>query len=254
MKFKCLSCEALTRMVYLCAAQSPHVVDVELFQIGLHNEPLNLRAALQARIDTVADESYDAILLAYGLCGQATAGLQAKTIPLVIPRAHDCITLFLGGRNRYQDQFENNPGTYWYVQDYMERRENSGTALSLGSGMDMDAKIEDVYDDYVEKYGQDNADYLMEVMGAWQSHYNRAVYIDLEVGNGSVIELQTKEEADRRGWNFERLAGDLILIRRLLNGDWADDFLVVQPGQEITMAYDQDVVCGTPYEQGQQKE
>ena len=41
MKLKCLSCEALTRMVYLCAAQSPHLVDVELVRIGLHNEPIN---------------------------------------------------------------------------------------------------------------------------------------------------------------------------------------------------------------------
>lgn len=245
MKLKCLSCEALTRLVYLCAAQSPHMVDVELMRIGLHNEPLNLRDRLQERIDALTSEDYDAILLGYGLCGQATSGLQAKAIPLVIPRAHDCITLFLGGRDRYQQQFEDHPGTYWYVQDYMERRESTGTVLSLGSGLD--ANIEAVYDDYVKQYGQDNADYLMEVMGAWQSHYNRAAYIDMGVGDGSVIELQTKDEADRRSWNFDRLPGDLILIRRLLNGDWDDDFLVTPPGEEIVMAYGDDVVNSQKY-------
>ena len=246
MKLKCFSCEALTRMVYLSAAYSPHQVDVELLKIGLHNQPLNLRARLQEAIDATTSPPYDAIVLAYGLCGKATAGLTARQIPLVIPRAHDCITLFLGSRARYKEQFENQPGTYWYVQDYVERRESSGTALSLGAGLDLN--IEETYDDYVEKYGQENADYLMEVMGAWQEHYQRAVYIDMGVGDGSEIERQTMEEATRRGWNFERQTGDLLLIRRLLSAEWDQDFLVVEPGRQIAMAYDEGVVMCTDAE------
>ena len=107
--------------------------------------------------------------MGYGLCGQATAGLIARDLPLVIPRAHDCITLFLGSREQYQYQFENFSGTYWYTHDYIERDDGSGGALALGSGSDV--QMNDVYDEYVRKYGQDNADYLMEVMGAWQKHY-----------------------------------------------------------------------------------
>ena len=121
MWLKCITCEALARPVYLCAARSPHIVDVELLQRGLHNQPADLRTRLQALIDVAQSRSYDAVLLAYGLCGQATAGLIARNVPLVIPRAHDCITLFLGSRLRYRDQFENYPGTYWYSQDYIER-------------------------------------------------------------------------------------------------------------------------------------
>lgn len=40
---------------------------------------------------------------------------------LVIPRAHDCITLYLGSRQRYLEQFNARPGTYWYSLDYLER-------------------------------------------------------------------------------------------------------------------------------------
>jgi hypothetical protein len=47
MRLKCLACEALTRPVYLCAANSPHIVDVELYRIGLHQEPVDLRTRLQ---------------------------------------------------------------------------------------------------------------------------------------------------------------------------------------------------------------
>jgi hypothetical protein len=94
----------------------------------------------------------------------------------------------------------------------------------------------------VEKYGQDNADYLMDVMGAWQSHYSRAAFIDLGVGDGSSVEQRARADAGRRGWNFEKLRGDLGLVQRLLNGDWDEDFLVVKPGQAIKMTYDEGII------------
>jgi hypothetical protein len=182
-------------------------------------------------------------VLAYGLCGQATAGLVARGAPLVIPRAHDCITLFLGSRERYNEQFLSQPGTYWYTLDYLERRQDSATSLSLGLGSDTD--LQAVYEEYVQKYGQDNADYLMEVMGAWQKHYQRAVYIDL--GSVMAVSLSRKAaEASRRGWAFERMAGDLVLIRRLIQGEWGDgetgDFLILQPGQAMRMTYDENII------------
>ncbi len=140
-------------------------MDVELFRLGWHSNPPDLRSRLQSAIDIASDDAerhYDAIVLAYGLCGRATDGLIARRVPLVIPRAHDCITLFLGGRTLYQQQFSDHPGTYWYVRDYVERKTGS-TALSLGAdGYDDVAAL---YDEYVIKYGKDNADYLMEVMG-----------------------------------------------------------------------------------------
>ena len=241
MKLKCLGCEALSRIVYLCAAQSPHMVDIELFRLGLHRQPADLRARLQARIDAATGQHYDAIVLAYGLCGQTTAGLAARDVPLVIPRAHDCITLFLGARERYQDQFVNHPGTYWYALDYVERNDSSGNTLSLGSEADTD--LSTVYDEYVAKYGKDNADYLMEVMGAWQKHYNRAAFIELGIGDSSKVAATTAEEAARRGWTFEKVAGDIVLLRRLLDGDWATDFMVVPPGQTIAMTYDNEILC-----------
>ena len=178
--------------------------------------------------------------MGYGLCGQATNGLVARDVRVVIPRAHDCITLFLGDRGRYKDQFENHPGTYWYALDYVERNESSGTTLALGASVD--TTIRPLYQEYVEKYGADNAEYLMEVMGAWQSHYQRSVFIDMGIGSSEAVEAKARGEAARRGWTFERVTGDLVLIRRLIEGDWADDFLVLEPGQQISMTYGEDIV------------
>jgi hypothetical protein len=241
-KYLCIACEVLARPLYLCAARSPHIIDIHLVQKGLHNTPAVLHQSLQQAVDSA--QGYDALLFGYGLCGQATAGLSAGSIPLVIPRAHDCITLFLGSRERYQQQFTDNPGTYWYAQDYIEREDGSGAALSMGVGSDTDLAA--VYDEYVQKYGKDNADYLMEVMGAWQQHYKRAAFIDMGVADGAAVEVRAQAEASRRGWTYDRLTGDLVLIRRLLHGDWEGDFLVVPPGQQVAMTYDEGVIGCAP--------
>lgn len=240
MKLKVIGCEVLARMLYQCASQSPHTIDMELVRYGQHQQPPNLRTLLQGMIDASSAQKYDAILLGYGLCGKSTDGLTARGIPLVIPRAHDCITLFLGGRQRYNQQFTETPGTYWYVQDYLERDDGSGTGLSIGANTATDA--ETLRKSYVEKYGQDNADYLMELMGAWQTHYQRAAYIDLGLADSSKIEAQAKADASRRGWTYERLPGSLDLISRLLNGEWNEDFLVLAPGQSIAMTYDESIL------------
>ncbi len=248
MKLFCLACEVLARPLYLCAAQSPHIVDIQLMRRGLHNQPGQLRAALQAAVDEASSKPYDTIVLGYGLCGQATAGLTARSKPLIIPRAHDCITLFLGSRERYQEQFDQFPGTYWYAQDYIERDDGSGGSLALGASVDDD--LEKVRAEYVEKYGQDNADYLMEVMGAWKKHYQRAAYIDLGLGDGSAVENKAREQSARRGWAFDRVAGDMILLRRLVRGDWSEDFLTLQPGQSLVMTYDANVIGCAPGSKG----
>jgi hypothetical protein len=238
-----ITCEVLARSVYLCAARSPHIVDVHLNRRGLHDDPPDLRSILQGQIDA-AGAPYDAVVLAYGLCGGATAGLRAGAIPLVVPRAHDCITLFLGSRDRYTAEFTGRPGTYWYVQDYVERSED-GSAFG-GVGALSDAAARSTYEEYVERYGEDNAAYLMEAMGAWRSHYDRAAFIDMGVADRTAVqatEERARSDAERRGWAFERLAGELLLVRRLIDGDWDEaDMLVVQPGERLAMSYDERVI------------
>ena len=246
MRLKCLACESLARPVYYAAAQSPHIVDVVLVERHLHR-PDEIHPRLQTLIDAAEGQGYQAITLAYGLCGGATAGLVARSIPLVIPRAHDCITLYLGSRGRYQQEMAKEPGTYWYAQDYIERNSGGSAALAMGQGSD--AEMQTLYEHYAQKYGKAKADRLMEVMNGWLSHYKRAVYLDIRLGDNGEIEAQARAEAQRRGWAFERIAADLDLLRRLLDGpqstgagEWDADFLVVPPGQKIVLAYDDNVI------------
>jgi len=237
-RFVALTCEALARSVYAAAATAPHTVSVRLFRQGLHNTPTRLRNTLQAAVDVIDPGECDAILLVYGICGTSTIGLTARHTPLVIPRAHDCITLYLGSRQRYQQEFDAHPGTYWYSLDYMERAE-PGMTLGVASG----GIAEELYTQYVEKYGKDNADYLMEIMGEWGKHYDRAAFIDMGVGDGQAFEQMAHEQAQRRGWLFERKQGDRRLLTMQLSGDWPEDeFLIVPPGCAIVQTSDDGLI------------
>ena len=243
MRLKAICCEVLARQVYYVSAFSPHVIDLETVSKGLHAEPDVLRADLQARIDASEEGKYDAILLAYGLCSNSIAGLVCTHAQMVVPRAHDCITLYLGSKERYGDEFRANPGTYWYTADYLERGADDGDRIALGAAEE-DKSMSAVYQEYVDKYGADNADYLMEVMGAWRQHYNRAAYVDTTEMCLPDYSDQVRELAARRGWEFERLAGSLVIIRDLLEGRWDEErFLVVPPGDTIAPSYDAHIVC-----------
>jgi len=242
-RLKMLSCEVLARQIYYVAALSPHVIDIELVDKGLHVEPERLHAELQRRLDAISAGRYDAITLGYGLCSNALAGLTCAHAPMVLPRAHDCITLYLGSAERYAREFRATPGTYWYTPDYIERGFSNDDWVALGAA-GTEADMSKVYQEYVDKYGKDNADYLMEVMGAWKQHYSRAAYIETQELRLPDYTAGVREVAERRGWVFERLAGSLIILRDLLEGRWdAERFLRVAPGQTIVPSYDERIVA-----------
>jgi hypothetical protein len=55
-----------------------------------------------------------------------------------------------------------------------------------------------------------------------------------------------RDQADRRGWAFESIEGNMVLLRKLIDGDWAGDMLILQPGERLAMSYDADVVKAVP--------
>ncbi|MGQ9682812.1 MAG: DUF1638 domain-containing protein [Anaerolineae bacterium] len=237
MYLKVIACEVLARQVYMAAATSPHVVDVDLVARGLHETPARLRDELQRRIDIADREKYGAIALAYGLCGQSTLGLVARSKPVVVVRAHDCITLYLGSRSRYDAEFTEHPGTYYYSEEYVERSELDDAGAFSALGAAGDPRVQQTYEEYVRQYGEDNAAYLMEVMGGWQKHYKRAAYIAMGVAPEDRCRQKAMAEAANRGWEYAELHGDAGLVQRLVHGQWDDDFLVLEPGQRLAVNY-----------------
>ena len=210
---------------------------MEFLPKGLHDQGGGvMRERLQAAIDATDPGKHDAVALAYGLCNNGLVGLEARTLPLVLLRAHDCITAFLGCRARYARYFEERPGTYFETTGWLERGVDGGPyglpSQTGGLGFDLAA--------LTEKYGEDNARYILETM---TRHYRRLAFIRMGVEPDGSFEERTRELAAERGWEFEALDGDLGLLRRLVDGPWDPaDFLVLQPGESAAATLGDEVI------------
>ncbi len=241
-------CEVFQREACAAVAQSRLRVDLEFLPKSLHDigeEAMSARLqvtidqALQARSE---DEQPDAIVLLYGLCNNGICGLHAP-VPLVVARAHDCITLLLGSRERYEAHFAAYPGTFYKSSGWIERdsdpNDNPASVMSrLG--------ISRNYAELVEQFGEDNAQYLMETMGDWLKHYKRLCLITTGVGPEDEYRQTCRAQAEEKDWLFEEVAGDTGLIQRLLNGEWDErECLVLQPGQKIVASHEEDVIRAT---------
>ena len=236
-RIKVISCEAFSREFYSAAASSPHVLDMSFLAFGLHNTPDKLREAIQTAVDETDSAVYDYIVLGYCLCSRGTADIVSGSVPIVIPRAHDCITVFLGSRAAYDEEFGSNPGTYYYSPGWIERKEGES---SQGGMVDVKAsQYEGQYLEYVEKYGEENAQFLMEQEASWHANYTRAAFIDTGLGPHAQYRQFVEGIARDRGWEYAEIVGSTDLVRRLLHGNWdGEDFLMVPPHHRICESFD----------------
>ena len=227
--FKLIACEIMYREATLLASQSKNIIDVEFLRKGLHDAGQDvMRQTIQQAINATEKDNYDAILLGYGRCNNGIAGVAAEKIPLVVPIAHDCITLFMGSRAKYDQYFSENPGTYYRTTGWTERDMYDGDSVIHQLGLDRS------FDEYAAQYGRENALYIMETMGGWEKNYKSLLYIDMGFPMDDEYAEQARREADEKHLEFKRMKGDLSLIQRLMAGDWnEEDFLVVRPGEII---------------------
>ena len=237
MKLKLIACEVFTREIGLCTAHSPHTIDVEFTKKNAHDNANNLRHILQERIYEADDEDYDAIMLGIGLCGNSTAGLKAGRTKIIMPRAHDCCTIFLGSRSRFKEIFEKRPSTPFTSVGYMER---GTTLMHEASEFASDFGLKQSFEQYAEIYGEENARYLWETLHVNVENNNKdIVFIDIpELSHlGFADKARNWAEENEKNFIYER--GSLDVIQKLLNGDWNDEeFLTVLPGQKIDPVYD----------------
>jgi hypothetical protein len=185
----------------------------QVFDFGLHVNPEKLRGTLQAAIDAV-DGRYDTIILGYGLCSLALVGLKATHCRLVVPRVDDCISIFLGSHSAYRQQARAEPGTYYLTKGWVEVGD---TPFSE-------------FDRTVQRYGLDRAKRIMRIM---LTNYKRLALINTGLYDMDRYREYARRMAERFGLRYEELEGSIALVQKMVNGPWDDEFVVVQPGEEI---------------------
>ena len=247
MFIKVIACEIAIRELYYAASRCRNLVDLDFLTQGHHDVPTEGRKEIQERINAVPAGKYEAIALGYGLCSNILAGLTTPHTRLVIPRAHDCITLFLGSKERYQTCFAERPGTYYYTSGWLEcarRRGEKGVrwgGASLPASANLNFKA--AYQQWVQKYGEEKAKFLFEEMSRWTDAYTHGTLIDFDFLKPLNLPAEVQQICQEKGWQYDELAGDMSLFQKLVDGDWPEkDFLVVQPGQKVVASFDEMVI------------
>ncbi|THB72390.1 MAG: DUF1638 domain-containing protein [Desulfobacteraceae bacterium] len=203
---------------------------------GLHSTPDKLHTRLQEAIDDIdrthaSPGPHDRIIIGYGVCGKGTIGIQSRNIPLVIPRVHDCIALFLGGDDAYKREFDKYPGTYYLSAGWCE--ENT-EPVSQRNQVAYYGEHRLHYDDLVEKHGETAANHTFDFLNSWQKNYQRAAFIETGAKSSGKFEKKAKEMASTYGWKYDKILGSQALIEKLITAEASTtEILVVPKGHVI---------------------
>jgi hypothetical protein len=228
-----LACAVFEREIAVWAGTPAQIRETRFYEIALHDRPDTLREKLQSEILSLdARDDIDAIVLAYGLCGLGTAGLRACRHPIVLPRAHDCITVFLGSKKHYASHQRGCPSCYYYTPGWNQARRVPGPD-----------KVAAMQEEYSAQFDEDDVEFLIESEKAMWAMHDTATYIDLGTADAETEANYAKRCADSLGWKFERIHGDPTLLRDLLEGRWDDErFQIIRPGEVLQHSTDERVL------------
>jgi hypothetical protein len=188
--------------------------EFKFFDYGLHRTPENMSKALQVEIDQASQDDYYGIILGYGLCSNGIVSVHSQKHRLVVPRIHDCITLFLGSPESYQDQAKKHPGTYYLTPGWIEKGE---TPLSK-------------YKSYARSYGEETARWVLHEE---MKNYTRIVFINTGIYPDELYRRIARQNAEFLKVTFQELKGSPNFFRRLVCGPWGRNFLMVEKGDLI---------------------
>lgn len=192
----------------------PGLEAVEM-DIGLHLSPERLRRELQAQVDAL-DEPGGVILLGYGLCGRALEGVQARQARLVLPRVDDCVGAMLGSRTRHRRLLARHAGSYFLAPPWLDTEMN-------------------IFEQMAKQMDRVPPERRADLIKLALKHYDTLAFVHgrdctpADMARGRAL-------AEANDLAFQAHEADLGLLERLVRGPWSEDeFVLIQPGQTITM-------------------
>ena len=206
-----ISCAMLEDEVKKVYDEQNCQIPIVWMERGYHNTPKKLKEELQKQIDRL--QEYDEILLTFGLCGNGTEGIISPSARLIMPRFDDCINMLLcRGRREHRGLAET--GSIYLTRGWTLESES----------------ILSQYDTYLEEYGEETAEEIMEMM---YEHYESISLIDTKCYDLAPVQDYAKKAGDLLGLSSRIVEGSTELLRQLLLGQWDENFLVLEPGQPV---------------------
>jgi len=226
MNKKCSPAPSAPRVIVACRVMEPEFValmpadnsvEVRYLDQALHMTPDKLTPLLQEQVDA-AQKYASKIVLGYGLCANGVAGVVAPKQGLIIPRAHDCIALFLGSRKAYDEAMRVRPGTYYLTPGWVAERKDP-----LGY---MEEK-------YVPRVGRETAEWALRQE---LKNYTHIVLINTKAAAPEPLRQRALENARFLNLRYEEVDGPRDYFRKLLCGPYLEkDFIVFQPGEIVSI-------------------
>lgn len=237
MRLAIISCAVFTRVLSDAVARTENSCRIFYLDAELHLTPSKMRSEIQRTIDLIEKKNtgpwngdeFKAIVLLCGLCSGGSAGIYARSIPVVIPRADDCMAIFLGSQKRYMKIFREYKGrAYWMNSAWIDE----GTIPDENFMARYRKRL-------LQKYDADTVDYILETEFKVLKEYSQLVYVH-ESGESPQNICIAKTLASYRGWEFQVVAGDRTLIEDLIAGRWdTKDCIVVPPNHKAVQSNDE---------------
>jgi hypothetical protein len=234
-----VSCEVFRHEIELITSGMKNPPAVYFMEMGLHERPDRLRETIQDFISDQESKRQDdfTILLAYGLCGQGLSDIHCTKATLVLPKTHDCIPLLLGIKQNEAAGFSLNGQTYWQSPGWVSYAHSELLR-------NKDAKFKE----YVERFGEDNAQYLMQEQLTWLQNYQTVKLIrwpqikvmEKKAGKSpGFFEEEARCFATEAELPYSDCTGSDNYLRALIEGDHDDErFLRIPPGYSVVLSGD----------------
>jgi hypothetical protein len=85
----------------------------------------------------------------------------------------------------------------------------------------------------------------MDMEQQWLREYNRCTYVAWPEFDRPEYREKTRDSAAFLEWEYDEVQGSPEYLRRILEGQWDEDVLVVPPGRSIEPSYSDDVIEST---------
>ncbi len=212
------------RLIIACRVMEPELsalagdapgISLSYLDQSLHRTPQRMAPLIQALI-AQADPDIAQVVLGYGLCSNGIAGVRAGRQELIVPKAHDCIALFLGSLARYNQLSQEDPGTYYLTPGWVAEGKDP-----LGI----------IADDYTPRVGRENAEWVMREE---LKHYSQLAMIDTGAVALDGLRERAMANAEFFGMRYAEIQGSDLYLRQLVHGPFpSHSFFRVAPGHEV---------------------